>query len=237
VNYKILSLHKCATNLQENLFRYLAQQLNFNFYSNKNVKRQDRIYPYIITNRTIYSALNSIIIPRHPLNRLISQYYSFGWTHDTTFEWVKNENQKNIRKIDFLSKRYKIQNQTLDEYVKENIEDRVEEYKILLTTNELVIPYEFMMEKPYEFLSIICNKFERPDLIDSMYNIFKEEFKYNVVDKSESIVRHKSKAHKRTLNKNEYIEKLKPDTLKFAKEKINNILEYYNTLLNNYKII
>jgi hypothetical protein len=246
VIYKILSLHKSGSTLQESLFKHLAHLTGMQYYKSYEInnEKEDRNIPdnSIVTYRSIFATDNCIIIPRHPLNRLISQYYSVGWTHGTTFPWITDEKEKQARINTFLSRRDEIQTMSLDEYVLRNIEDRKKEYDYLLKTKELIIPYEFMMSYPVDFFDVICKKFNAPSLSNDMYKHFSRSFEYDK-DITKKILKSKDKKlrhyerKKRTLDNNECWSKLKKDTLKECySSSMKDVLYFYEKLVDYHFI-
>ena len=129
--------HKSGSTFFYRLFREIAYINNIDYYSiNKTSMDIDkRVLPECMWNdelenyilcptrgapRDYRKDLKYIIHFRNPLDIMISQYYSFGYTHG-----VPDPNS-NKEKYDFFMKRRKIiQSQTIDEYClsQENIDE------------------------------------------------------------------------------------------------------------------
>jgi len=238
----VLSMHKTATVLQEKIFKYMADSIGVEYYKYFDVqqKKHNINYPCIITDRFIQkkdsNIFDVILIIRHPINRLISEYYSFGWTHPDSLDWIFDIDQRIIQLEKFKKRRDKIRTNSLDDYIVNNIINKKQQYEEALKYKEsLVIPYEFMMVNPIKFFDIISEKVGREDLSLNLYENFKEEFVFTK-DFSEDIVNGKSKSHKRVLNHVEYMEKLQEETIKFAYKEIGNILREYNYLCKSYEL-
>jgi len=151
---------------------------------------------------------------RDPRDILVSQYYSFGWTHSS-------EGAKNIKR--FEKTRMKIQSQTIDEYVLATA-SRVKRKYVPLSNksgnyeeNELVIKYEDMVLEFHDWTQRIVAflKLENPEeIIEGLYSYFKEEFNINKIQEGKFL-----NSHKRKMTPGDYKDKLKPETI----EKLNTI--------------
>jgi len=236
----VLSMHKTATVLQEKIFKYVADSIGIKYYKYFDVqqKKHSINHPCIITDRFIQkkdlNVFDVILIIRHPINRLISEYYSFGWTHPDNLDWIFDIDQRKIQLEKFKKIRYKIRISSLDDYVINNLNTRRQQYEEALSYKEcLLIPYEFMMGSPIKFFDIISKKLGRQELSQDLYENFKEEFIF-LKDFSEDIVNEKSNSHKRVLNHFEYMEKLQEETIKLIHNEIGNLLNEYNCLCKSY---
>lgn len=234
----VYCLHKCGSVLQNTILTQICKKISFNFYEvllYNNIPRKN--IPYICLYRHIGNIKNnSVIVLRHPLNRLISQYYSFGWTHDDSHKWIKDLKKRNDIRQKFLESRKKIQNLSLNDYVIQNLTDRIDEYNIALTSNALIIPYEYIITHPKEYLSLILSKINYLHMLDDIYHNIHKEFIFNN-DFSLNIIEKKYTGHRRTLHKDgEYLEKLSKSTIDFAYSKIYTTIISYENLLKKYDI-
>ena len=189
---KICSIHKSATVLQSQLYHYI------------NIKLE---YEGIVFNRLApKSSLSDVdlIIIRHPLNKLISQYYSFGWTHPAGEGGA-----------DFAKDREEIRSQTLDEYI---IRPRHQHGLVRLYENAYLFPdkilrYESIMDNPREFILLILRRLEAEYLFDDVWQAWGAHFAFNSPDLSDSIINDDLITHRRNLDHDEYKKKLSPDTI------------------------
>lgn len=106
---------------------------------------------------------------RDPKDILVSQYYSYGWTHSTKFDQIPN--------------RSKIQNMTVDEYCLEASDDLLVYFSklknhVYSNNNTYIISYEEMIFDFYSWLNKALMPFELAntvDLVDKYFEIFYKE--------------------------------------------------------------
>lgn len=240
----VLSMHKTATVLQERIFKHLAFLSDINYYNYFYLQQQKKIsnikHPCIIMDRHIQTkdsnTFDVLVIIRHPINRLISEYYSYGWTHTDDIDWIEDEITRKLYKKYFTTEREKIRKISLDKYVLNNLKKTFKQYELALNYKDaLIIPYEFMMSKPKLFFDIILEKIEKKELSKNLYEKFKKEFVLSQ-DFSEKIIKGETKCHRRTLNHKEYFEKLQVKTIQLAYKEIGDLLNNYDLLCKSYNL-
>ena len=183
----ILVVHKAASTLLQNIARYI----NTSYGEHKiNLIRiqNERILTY-----DGYSKQPYLIIIRHPLNKLISEYYSFGWTHDIVTDFQ-------------VRLRAKIKTMKLEEFVIFH-QKSVYCYEKIYRHGSNIIKYENMMDNPKSFFRLMLKLANLDDALDDIYNQFKCEFEY-ISDKSDDIIKGNYKNHRRILDHTEYLNKL-----------------------------
>jgi hypothetical protein len=165
-----------------------------------------------------YNELNQYIIhSRNPIDSLISEYYSFGFTHPGSPKMRKS-----------------ISSKTIDEYCSDpvNIARLNENYKLLIDwilkygnkQNVFISNYDDMYYNFKTWINNICG-FLKLQGIDTIIKTFAHEFsnaKNNVYDKtiSKKIIMGEIKPHHRSGLSNQYLYELKKETI----EKIKNML-------------
>ena len=236
-NFYVETIHKCGTCIQNKIFKYISSLKKVNFYMNHQNLLEKQ--PFIKTSRLIMNEIKDnsfkIIIIRHPIDRLISQYYSFGYTHPTGAHWIKNPIERNKISKQLINQKKEIQKMSIDEYIIKNIEDRNEKYmityKLKNNKNTIVIPYEFMIFKFKKFCDIIGKVFKINS--ETIFSKFKHEF-VDFKDKSDDIIKGKSRTHKRTRQFKEYKTKLSKETIDFLEKNHIEKINQYDNLLNEY---
>ena len=212
---KIRTLHKCGSRLQSKIYNII------NELCNNYVIDFDR--SNITANPESFQAIedSDIIVLRHPVNRLISMYYSSGWTH-TTDKYTDKEwkERKRIRKL------------SLSEFVisyKLHWQKNVYE-KLLNMNHPRIIKYENIMDNPKGYMSLILDKINRLDLLDEVYNNLKNEFIFDGKDRSDDIVNKGLITHVRNLDHKEYLSKFNECEIFFIDRVLGDLLERYNNL-------
>lgn len=211
---KIQSIFKAGSTLQSNIYDYI------NFVSGDNLIKFSRTL-------TVIDIDCNILILRHPVNRMISQYYSRGWTH-RPHEFSTEEARSKIRSM------------SLSEYV---VGDRLLFQKKIYqdifdkSENLHIIKYEDMMKDPLAFMKFILRSVDRLDLLDIVYDNFSEEFVFDNKDYSDDISNGRSNTHKRNLDHEEYLHKFNEHEQSLIHKNIGDILTYYDSLPNLLKSV
>ena len=193
-----------------------------------------REYPIGCEEDTLY-----IIHFRNPIDILISEYYSFGYTHA-----IPNKTKGGTRT--FLKRREKIQSQTVSEYCNDinNIKEINNKFDSLLTwikkygkrKNVFLSNYDSMFykfkswnNKIHQFLNFNCS--------NNIHELFYSEFDFNKdYDKSlsEEILNIKNisngnKYHKRSGVSKQYLFELNKKSLFFLQQNLSTkIIEFFN---------
>jgi len=207
-NIKVLPVHKAASALQKKI----CTEINF-------ILGKNRIIYSRLTRKTKIINQNDIIILRHPLNKLISEYYSYGWSHTTKYH---TEQQFEIRDI--------IRQQSLDEYIITDHKRLNLLYNKVFNEAKMIIKYEDIMDYPQRYLKFLLKKIDEQKIFDEIWNRFKTEFEFQGTDLSEDIINEKVKSHRRNLDHLEYEKKLLPQTIKRLDSDMIETIKIYNSL-------
>jgi len=207
-NIKVLPGHKAASALQKKI----CTEINF-------ILGKNRIIYSRLTRKTKIINQNDIIILRHPLNKLISEYYSYGWSHTTKYH---TEQQFEIRDI--------IRQQSLDEYIITDHKRLNLLYNKVFNEAKMIIKYEDIMDYPQRYLKFLLKKIDEQKIFDEIWNRFKTEFEFQGTDLSEDIINEKVKSHRRNLDHLEYEKKLLPQTIKRLDSDMIETIKIYNSL-------
>jgi len=233
-NYQIQTLHKCGSCLQTRIFSWIAKQKGLYFYQKHQRPLGPLQTPYLLTQRSIQLDPDDriIIILRHPIDRLISQYYSFGFTHTTKADWIEDPVKRSQWSEKIQERQDSIKQQTLDQYVLSNLADRQEEYQLAYQTKQAVlIPYELILFRFTSFCQLIGRLFSLDP--KRLYQQFKHECPSNRPDLSKQIVSGQSDSHIRAKIFKEYQSKLAPKTIQQIDP---DILTRYDRLLDQYQL-
>ena len=201
-NLNIHGLHKSGTILQEKIYNYINDKLGY-----------DCILFCRIPIRHLRWYESNIGIPnldyltvRHPLNKLISQYYSFGWTHEVregdTYQIKKRNKIRGLSLVDYI----------LDPHFAKETR-RI--YRIAFDpvhTGKL-IKYEDIMSNPQNFLRLILSRVNAEYLFDDIWLALGDEFNFTGKDLSDDIINNNLITHRRNLDHNEYKQKLPADIM------------------------
>lgn len=213
---KIQSIFKAGSSLQRDIYNYI------NFVSGDNLIKFSRIQIPNIDNIDC-----DILILRHPINRMISQYYSRGWTHKP-HDLITEETKSEIRSM------------SLSEYVvggRLSFQKKIYQ-KIFDKSESLhIIKYEDMMDDPLAFMRYILRSVDRLDLLDIVYDKFSEEFVFDNEDHSDDISSGRSNVHKRNLDHEEYLHKFNEHEQSFIYKNMGDILAYYDSVPNLLKSV
>tara|TARA_B100001564_G_C20648143_1_gene675471 strand:+ start:113 stop:781 length:669 start_codon:yes stop_codon:yes gene_type:complete len=165
-----------------------------------------------------------IVVLRHPANRLISLYYSHGWTHQTdNFNKDAFELREEIRSQNLASW---MTNEGVLGYTNQVYTD------IIDLKEECIIRYEDIMDNGKGYLHLLLDKINRLDLLDALWDIYSCEFNCNVEDQSDKIYNGQSMAHRRNLDHKEYLHKLNNKQLEIIYNEMGDIIHRYNGLRN-----
>jgi hypothetical protein len=212
---KIRAIHKSGSTLQNAIYVYI------NSLCDKKIIEFDRLN---IHDKNLETEVkeSDIIVLRHPVNRMISHYYSHGWTHNTSeFDnkaWGLRELIQSISLEDFvLSGRLFYQASIYE--------------KIFNNTSCKILRYEDMMNNPRGYILFILKKIKCRHLFGKVYGKFKEEFEFKGKDLSNDIINNGVITHKRNLDHKEYLNKFKDDCqIYFINKIMGDILEKYDKL-------
>lgn len=210
-NLYIYPIHKSASTLQNTIYNYINHRLGY-----------EKIIFQRLTHKefsTIKNLNNFFIVLRNPINTLISQYYSFGWTHSTKGFTAKK-----------IIQRKEIQELTLEQYILKSQKSVHHKFKFTYNYMDKIIKYEDMMNKPERFLLLIAEHCNATHLINDLNKKFLKDFTFNSDDLSEKIVKNKVISHKRNLDHDEYKKKISKSILESLDVKTKEILSIYDSI-------
>lgn len=215
---KFRAIHKSASVLHEKICLYI------NMYSAKEVVDFDRLWTQKFRMNWEDTYLDDppdIIVLRNPVNRIISMYYSYGWSHPPE-----------LSPEGFLDYRQDIQEQTLAEFIchKKILTNEKHFIEGSLKLGSTILRYEDIMDSPEDYLHFILKSVDRLDLIESVKKEFLEEFEWTKQDLSDKIVKGEITypiAHKRNLDHYEYLHKLSHDQIEYVHSILDTTLEKY----------
>ena len=213
---KIRVLHKCASSLQNRIYNYIDDLCG------DNVIDFNRM-PASINSNLVQATKNcDIIVLRNPVNRMISKYYSAGWTHSTVEyddeRWKEREEIKQLTLSEFvISYRLSWQRQSYE--------------RMLGAKNACIVRYEDIMNNPKGYIRLVLLKINRLDLFDTVYENFKHEFIFDGKDLSDDIVNKGLIEHRRNLDHKEYLNKFNDKCeMFFIDRMMGKVLKIYDNL-------
>ena len=207
----IYGIHKSGTDLQHKIYNYINAKLEYGCI----------LFDRFTAIDDLSNVNVSFITARHPLNKLISQYYSFGWSHT-----VRSGDEKQIRI------RNEIRGLTLDEYIThprfQELTTKV--YNIAYQHIDKIIKYEDIMKTPQKFINLILREINQEDLFDEVWGEFADEFVFNEPDLSDRIINEDLKVHRRNLDHDEYKKKLLPETINNLSSEFAEVIKKYDNI-------
>jgi hypothetical protein len=260
---KIHCLHRSGSTFLTKFYKYISLLCEINYYQCTGQNSLFNINYFLNSNRSfcicpirtfplsnkpvsqlkgssyieneINDKFNYIIQLRDPRDILVSQYYSFGWTHG----YVKTKINHNVFK-NATNRRKMIRNMTIDEYAKSNIgyKDLLERYipiikiKNLNKKNIKIIKYSDMVLNFSKWVLEATSFFKINKAIqDKAYNKFKNEFlniketNPNTFIKNKPLVVSCGKNEKRKVYPGDYLNKFSKNTIQFLNEQFKPILK------------
>lgn len=194
-----------------------------------------------------------LFVIRHPISRLISAYYSFGWTHATQAAWIKDAEKRKLTEKKMSKLRNRIQNLTLEEYIEGALcrnskelehqsSSRILEFIRQCTTlpnpdNTLILPYELFIARPINFFNQAFRFLDLPRGGQYVANKYKSEIT-PVNDSTEKIKKQGFKTHRRSSDIHEWKSKINiEDLLSKTTEENRLLIESYSKFLQQYNVI
>lgn len=223
MNLQCYCFHKSGSMFFYRLFKKISKDHNFNYYSINNTPPNDKKWKESLINCILcpirenvsnYNPrLKYIIHLRNPLDILISQYYSFGFTHSIP----KNPTEKEK----FIQRRKKIQSQTIDQYClsDENIKEINEKYNNVLEwvekygkkENVFISHYDSMYYNFSKWLKDILSFLSLKSSYKKLLDTFQKEFENSSVKHEKTNIT-KNKDHHRSGLSRQYLVELKKET-------------------------
>ncbi|NNC84517.1 MAG: hypothetical protein HKN75_00445 [Bacteroidia bacterium] len=151
---------------------------------------------------------------RDPRDILVSQYYSFGYTHSLNPVKEKTE--------EILSIREEVQSLTIDEYALKIVDEQIENFNKLIELSShckqsTILKYEDMIENFDSFI----DELQKVVSID-------ERVVQDLHAKSRPKKEVDNKSHRRSGNTRSFEKDLKPETTKVLNQKLEKILTHFN---------
>ena len=240
MNLKCYCFHKSGSMFLFKLFKKISKDNNIDYYSINKFNSNEKLWNKSLNNCIIcplryypdeyQENLKYILHLRNPLDVLISQYYSFGFTH-------KPPSKKSVWYSKFISDRKKIQSQTIDEYClsQENIDEINDKYNKMLNwikinkekENVFISYYDDMY---YDFPNWLKQIFEFLSLktYNETLSFFKNEFKNSNKDYVKTNIKKIKKSHHRSGLSKQYLVELEKKTLDLV------ISKFSRNIKNNF---
>jgi len=152
-----------------------------------------------------------IFLVRDPRDIIISQYYSYGWSHA-----INTNDSEN-----FLKRRKHIQSSTLEEYVTDELQIKTinDRYSLLikLLTNNEYIKYENIIEDLDNVLVTLSeyNVYQNQSDIDLLHKVSRPTQKENILQ------------HKRSGKVEQYKSKLNDNTISYLSNKFKEVIQKF----------
>lgn len=226
MNVKCYGFHKSGTMFLYRLFLKIAQDNNIDYYSINNEPMNDSLWNADMDNCIICpirefpdnynEKLKYIIHLRNPLDTLISEYYSYGFTHIDDGERGRvGRKQDNFEEYvnDIVSR-------SIDEYCLWQLEwitgrydkmlDWIEKYKDkenVFVSNYDDMYYDFpnWLKNVYDFLSL--------EGYDETLSMFEKEFSNSDEEYTKTDIKNLKKSHHRSGLSKQYLIELKKSTI------------------------
>jgi len=196
----------------------LSFKLNVKNHLYGPVRIQGRIQPYITGNLPEILKCNCIFMIRDPRDLLVSQYYSYGWTHPV------HDDPKMAQNL--LENRAKIRSQTIDKYVINAASSLLQDFKTQdglyrLSKKPILLRYEDMIHSWDNFVKGLGTYL--PLTSEVIEGLYKESRPNEEIDE---------KAHKRSGKTGSYLTELKPETISNLSKLMKPVLERYAYPIN-----
>jgi hypothetical protein len=165
-------------------------------------------------NVDFISSKSCIIFTRDPRDILVSEFYSFGYTHPL--------NPVKEKRIWQLELRKKIQNQSIDDYAIENCDHLKKSFEILIkiqknARNTTNLRYEDMINNFLKFS-------DKLNAVLEFDNDIYSEF-YELTRPLENINKN---SHKRSGNPGDYQKEFKEETIQYLNKNLRKVLDHFN---------
>ena len=240
MNLQCYCFHKSGSMFFYRLFKKIAKDNNIDYYSINNKPGNDNLWNTKLDNciscpirgvpYKYEENLKYIIHLRNPLDILISQYYSLGFTHV-----VPDKSDKHYEY--FMKRRKIIESQTIDQYClsQENIDEINNKYNNILNwiekykhkKNVFISDYDNMY---YDFKNWLKNIFDFLSLktYNETLSMFEKEFKNSNKEHIKTDIKSNKKHHRSGLSK-QYLIELEKTTIDLVISKFSdNIKKYYH---------
>lgn len=217
----LVALHKTATFfLFKKLLPDMVNESEIEYLWIKKEERQGSIHVNRHFNAIEYlDDRIYVFVLRNPLDILVSQYYSFGWTHKLNPRLAKQ--------------RPKFQKMTVDEYCEYAASD-FKKHKLSCTPlksqdNYFYFTYEEMVLDWEKWCPKFCKPFNVPsEKVVQITDKYKSEFEVEELTPEEIFAG--EKRHKRKIKPGDHKDKLQQKTIDFLNEYFKDYLAFLNSL-------
>lgn len=221
--------HKCGSTIMNKIFRYgsgicsntyrdLDHVSNSHHHESsvqettftRHITDIDQTYAWDSINND-----NHLFVVRHPLSRLISEYYSFGWTHGTSANWIQDEEERKIVSDQMKYRKKIIQKTSLDDYIIDSLGLEIGNFisKCIqkdTTTCTCILPYEMFVTDPQQFITTSLNFLSMSDVVEDVIDKFRDQLS-PIDDRTDDIVNNNLKTHRRSSDIHEWRTKIDID--------------------------
>lgn len=235
-NVQVHALHKSGTMFLYKFFQVVASHLKYNYYSENNTPNNYNEYSSTENNviicpvrnfTEVASGVKNIIQVRNPLDILVSQYFSFGFTHskakkdDESFDkyqnFIKNTNINDYSiwaSTDLLARYSELIN--YPQGIKNN--------KYISYFN-MVYDFEFWMKDILSFMEVKDQTLET-----LLMEKFSGEFENFKAISNKEILEGNYKHHKRSIYSGDFAQQLKGTVVQVLSEKFRKVIDLNNNL-------
>jgi len=236
MKYSINALHKTATVFLNSFFRDVSRAKKYKYYSRDVSERNARLFKnqtdcFLCPVRGFPAKLTPdifyIFVIRNPLDILVSEYFSFGWTHT-----IKGNDDE---RYTMTTLRDEIQQLSIDAYCLKyadtlykklipllglNLNKESDNYYVV-TYEELVTDFEKWSTKMFELVDV------PEDKQNLIYSKYVQEFENIQETTPEQIMSGESIPHKRKVLPGDHLVKLKSLTVATLNNKFKDFIEFH----------
>lgn len=247
--------HKCGSTIINTIFKHGADLCSNTFKDLDSVSKShyhessehemiftrhitdiDQLYKWDSVNKNKH-----LFVVRHPLTRLISKYYSFGWTHTENPRWIQDKKERKKISAEIINSKKNIQQISLDDYIINGLGSRVDRFmsKCIqkpITTCTCILPYEMLVTDPDRFITTSLDFLSMADVAENVIDNFRDQLT-PIEDRTDKIINNECKSHRRTSDIHEWKTKL---DIHYINNKTKNIhvkmFDQYADFLSSYNI-
>lgn len=233
MTFIVFGFHKSGTTFLKNLIEYVSKKTKFRHLTyNKCIKSSNTSdshtiicpvrYPSHLSKLDLNDEDQVFVQVRNPFDTLISEYYSFGYTHPPN---GGKKEYDDIISVNVRRKDISMNNLDVDKYCLKYSDHLLRRYDALhemlqnIDSKIQVLYYSDMIHDFDKYLSVFLGSLGLSHKYDEIYNKYNAQFsKFKPIEDKE-IIKKKSKSHRRNGIPGEYKLKLKESTLKILEKK------------------
>lgn len=234
--------HKCGSTIMGKIFKYGSNLCSHTYrdldHINNSHDHESSLQEIVFTRHIkdldqtyTWSSINNdkhLFVVRHPLARLISAYYSFGWTHGTKAAWIQDVEERKKVSAAMIRQKEIIQKTNLDDYIIDNLGSQIDNFisnciQKDKTTCTCILPYEMFIIHPSRFIKTAFDFLSMSDVVEGVIDKFKDQLT-PVEDRTDEIINNDLKTHRRTSDIHEWKTKL---DINYISDKVKNINSKY----------